>query len=65
MLVLLLALSSQDVDFGYDVRPILSDNCFTCHGADEKRRGGDLRLDVKEGAFGEIEGRRAVVPGSL
>ena len=53
MLLLLLAL--QDVDFGYDVRPILSDNCFTRHGSDEKRRGGDLRLDLKEGAFGEIE----------
>ncbi len=64
MLALLLCLA-QDVDFGYDVRPLLSDNCFTCHGADEKRRGGDLRLDLKEGAFGEHEGRRPVVPGRL
>ena len=53
------------VRFNRDVRPILSDTCFKCHGPDAKGRKGDLRLDVKSAAFGEIEGRRIITPGSL
>jgi hypothetical protein len=52
------------VDYNRDVRPILSDNCFACHGPDAKQRKVKLRLDTREGILGELKsGGRAVVPG--
>jgi mono/diheme cytochrome c family protein len=52
------------VDFNRQVLPILADNCFACHGPDEKQRKGKLRLDTKEGAFAKLRsGGHAIVPG--
>src|SRR6266513_2791381 len=52
------------VDFNFQVRPLLSDRCFKCHGPDEKSRKAKLRLDLREGILKELEGGWAVVkPG--
>ena len=42
---------SQEVDFNRDIRQILSDNCFACHGPDEKVRKGELSFDTEAGVF--------------
>lgn len=43
------------VDFNFDVKPILSDKCYTCHGPDDKARKANLRLDTKDGFYKALE----------
>src|SRR5665213_4245917 len=52
-------------DWNWDVRPILSQNCFSCHGRATQK--GGVRLDIESAAYGDIpedKGHRAIVPGN-
>lgn len=65
ILDLRMGLAEDTVIFNRDVRPILAEMCWNCHGFDEQTRQADLRLDVPEGLFKARDGRAPVVPGNL
>jgi mono/diheme cytochrome c family protein len=68
VLVPMTALAAEPaVDFNRDIRAILSNNCFQCHGPDEQERQGGsngLRLDLRDDALADLGGYAAIVPGN-
>lgn len=57
------AAGAREIDYNRDVRPLLSEHCFACHGFDEKGRKGKLRLDQAESAYAERNGVARIKPG--
>jgi hypothetical protein len=58
-------LAAEEVRYNRDIRPILSENCFSCHGPDEKSRKAKLRLDLPADALKEHKTGIPIVPGDL
>ena len=61
----LAAVAAPTVDYSRDIKPILSEHCFACHGFDANGRKGKLRLDVAESAYAERNGFTRIKPGDL
>jgi len=70
--ILLVAISfdlskAEEIKFNRNIRPILSDNCFSCHGPNSKNAKGGLQLHSKSTAtspLGKTKNRRAIAPGN-
>lgn len=61
------AMAEESISYNRDIRPLLSDRCFACHGPDEAKREANLRLDLAAGALGPFhvrENRQAIKPGN-
>ncbi len=57
--------ADDEISFSRDIRPILSDKCFACHGPEEKSREGGIRFDQQASAFGEADsGEHPIVPSN-
>jgi hypothetical protein len=63
--VMISGMAGEPIDFNRDIRPMLSDKCFFCHGPDEAERKAELRLDTPTGAFLDLGGYAALKKGSL
>src|SRR6266496_3480113 len=58
--------AEKNIDFNRDIRPILSDHCYACHGPDDSKRKAGLRFDRPEEALKTLKsGNRAIVPGDV
>jgi len=57
------AAPNDPIQFNRDIRPILSERCFTCHGPDDAKRQSKLRLDLEAAAKSDLGGHFAIVPG--
>ncbi len=60
-----LLLAETKIDFNRDIRPILSDKCFFCHGPDAKNQKSDFRLDSEANAIADLGGYAGITPGDL
>lgn len=63
-----LYVDSDQLSYNFHIRPILSDNCFACHGPDANKREAGLRLDTEEGAYAALKenpSAHAIVPGDI
>src|SRR5579864_8514705 len=58
------ARAAEPIDYDRDVLPILSDNCYKCHGPDAATRKAGLRFDTKDGAFRVKDGKSVMTPGN-
>lgn len=58
------SLVAKEVDFNTQIRPLISNNCLTCHGPDEDERAAGLRLDTEAGSRLDLGGYAAITPGN-
>src|SRR5882724_7498904 len=57
------AATPAKLEYNRDVRPILSDKCFRCHGPDSQARKAELRLDQRDSAVAAHDGGKPIIPG--
>ncbi|MGH6740351.1 MAG: DUF1549 domain-containing protein, partial [Bradyrhizobium sp.] len=57
--------AAAPISFNRDIRPILADKCYACHGPDKNKRKANLHFDTEEAARADLGGRRAIVPGKV